>query len=241
MARGSGRAAFTLDGDASIRKRPVDRVAEPLGEMGAQLEARDGRFPPFVVRGAHLRAIDYELKVASAQVKSCVLLAALTADGTTTVTEPAAAATTPSGCCWPPAFRSSAGGTVACGEHGRAAARPRSCARRCQLGGVPRRRGGARSRLAPLIGDVGVNWTRTAFSGSCGACAGSCSATWRSARTRSLPWSPSAISTSPTARLRARSSRRTRCRWRSTSCRWSRCSGASPRARPSCGARRSCA
>ncbi len=81
--------AFTLDGDESIRRRPVDRVAEPLRRMGAQLDARDGRFPPLEIRGARLRAISYELPVASAQVKSCVLLAALAADGATTVAEPA--------------------------------------------------------------------------------------------------------------------------------------------------------
>ena len=81
--------SFTLDGDESIRRRPVDRVAEPLRLMGAELHARDGRLPPLEIRGARLRAISYELAVASAQVKSCVLLAALAADGTTTVREPA--------------------------------------------------------------------------------------------------------------------------------------------------------
>lgn len=79
---------FALDGDASIRRRPVDRIAVPLREMGAVIEARDGRFPPFVVRGTALRGIDYVLPVASAQVKSCVLVAGLLATGTTTVTEP---------------------------------------------------------------------------------------------------------------------------------------------------------
>jgi len=80
---------FTLDGDASIRGRPVDRIADPLRLMGASIEPTDGRYPPFVVRGASLEAIDYVLPVASAQVKSCVLLAGLLAAGTTTVTEPA--------------------------------------------------------------------------------------------------------------------------------------------------------
>jgi 3-phosphoshikimate 1-carboxyvinyltransferase len=79
---------FTLDGDASIRRRPVDRIAEPLGMMGARIEATDGRFPPFTVHGARLGALDYELPVASAQVKSCVLLAGLVAYGDVTVTEP---------------------------------------------------------------------------------------------------------------------------------------------------------
>jgi 3-phosphoshikimate 1-carboxyvinyltransferase len=81
--------SFTLDGDESIRRRPVDRVIEPLRQMGAVLDAREGRFPPLQIQGERLHAISYELPVASAQVKSCVLLAALTADGATTVGEPA--------------------------------------------------------------------------------------------------------------------------------------------------------
>jgi 3-phosphoshikimate 1-carboxyvinyltransferase len=83
------RREFELDGDASIRTRPVDRIAEPLRRMGADITATDGRFAPFVVRGTALNPISYELPVASAQVKSCVLIAGLSADGTTTVTEPA--------------------------------------------------------------------------------------------------------------------------------------------------------
>ena len=88
LAAQEGRS-YTLDGDASIRRRPVDRIAEPLGRMGARIDATDGRLPPFTVHGARLEAIDYVLPVASAQVKSCVLLAALPADGVTTITEPA--------------------------------------------------------------------------------------------------------------------------------------------------------
>ncbi len=87
LAAQSGRS-FTLDGDESIRRRPVDRVVEPLREMGAVLAAREGRYPPLHIEGGRLRAISYELEVASAQVKSCVLLAALAADGATTVGEP---------------------------------------------------------------------------------------------------------------------------------------------------------
>ncbi|MDQ2939874.1 MAG: 3-phosphoshikimate 1-carboxyvinyltransferase [Actinomycetota bacterium] len=79
---------WTLDGDASIRRRPVDRVAKPLREMGAPVECRDGRFPPLRVAGAGLTGIEYRLPVASAQVKSCVLLAGLLAEGETTVIEP---------------------------------------------------------------------------------------------------------------------------------------------------------
>ncbi|MGI8595118.1 MAG: 3-phosphoshikimate 1-carboxyvinyltransferase [Solirubrobacteraceae bacterium] len=81
--------SWTLDGDASIRRRPVDRIAEPLTMMGARLEATEGRFPPFTVHGSRLRAIDYAQPQASAQVKSCVLLAGLLADGETGVLEPA--------------------------------------------------------------------------------------------------------------------------------------------------------
>jgi 3-phosphoshikimate 1-carboxyvinyltransferase len=84
---GQPGGVWTLDGDESIRRRPVDRVAEPLSAMGAELEAREGRFPPLVVRGAELSGIEYELPVASAQVKSCVLIAGMLADGVTTVSE----------------------------------------------------------------------------------------------------------------------------------------------------------
>ncbi len=85
---GQGGGEWTLDGDESIRRRPVDRVADPLGLMGADVDSRDG-LPPLRVRGARLSGIDYELPVASAQVKSCLLLAGLLADGETTVREPA--------------------------------------------------------------------------------------------------------------------------------------------------------
>jgi 3-phosphoshikimate 1-carboxyvinyltransferase len=84
-----GRGSWSLDGDESIRGRPVDRVAEPLREMGARVECRDDRFPPLEVAGEALRGISYRMPVASAQVKSCVLLAGLLADGETQVTEPA--------------------------------------------------------------------------------------------------------------------------------------------------------
>jgi 3-phosphoshikimate 1-carboxyvinyltransferase len=86
---GQPGGAWTLDGDASIRRRPVDRIAEPLRRMGAEIEARDGRFAPFTVTGAPLEAIEYALPVASAQIKSCVLLAGLLATGETAVVEPA--------------------------------------------------------------------------------------------------------------------------------------------------------
>ncbi len=79
---------WTLDGDDSIRRRPVDRVADPLRLMGAEVDCREGRLPPLRVSGAPLRGIAYEPPVASAQVKSCVLLAGLLAEGETTVREP---------------------------------------------------------------------------------------------------------------------------------------------------------
>jgi 3-phosphoshikimate 1-carboxyvinyltransferase len=86
---GQERGSWTLDGDASIRRRPVDRVATPLAQMGARIEATDDRYPPFTVTGSPLSGIEYALPVASAQVKSCVLLAGLLASGPTTVVEPA--------------------------------------------------------------------------------------------------------------------------------------------------------
>ncbi len=78
-----------LTGDASLRRRPVRRVIEPLRRMGASLSARDGdRLPPVVVRGGALRGARHALPVASAQVKSACLLAGLFAEGETTVVEP---------------------------------------------------------------------------------------------------------------------------------------------------------
>ena len=83
-----------ISGDASLRSRPVDRVVEPLRLMGAQLLAREhDTRPPLTIRGPSgegLRGIHYRLPVASAQVKSAVLLAGLYAEGETTVEEPAA-------------------------------------------------------------------------------------------------------------------------------------------------------
>ena len=77
---------FTLTGDASLSARPMERVAEPLRRMGAQIESTDGRLPMTITGGA-LRGIDYAPEVASAQLKSAVLLAGLGAEGRTTVVE----------------------------------------------------------------------------------------------------------------------------------------------------------
>jgi 3-phosphoshikimate 1-carboxyvinyltransferase len=77
----------TLTGDESLRSRPMQRVAEPLGMMGAQVSSVAGRAPLTIEGRDSLTAIDYELLIASAQVKSCILLAALNAKGKTTVTE----------------------------------------------------------------------------------------------------------------------------------------------------------
>ncbi len=85
---GQDGGEWTLDGDDSIRHRPVDRVAAPLREMGADLSCRDDRLPPLEIRGAALRGIEYELPVASAQVKSCLLFAGLLAAGETRIVEP---------------------------------------------------------------------------------------------------------------------------------------------------------
>jgi 3-phosphoshikimate 1-carboxyvinyltransferase len=86
---GQREGEWTLDGDESIRRRPVDRVIAPLAEMGAAVSAREGRVPPLHIAGSSLRAIEYRLPVASAQVKSCVLLAGIAAEGETSVVEPA--------------------------------------------------------------------------------------------------------------------------------------------------------
>ncbi|HMC07322.1 MAG TPA: 3-phosphoshikimate 1-carboxyvinyltransferase [Solirubrobacterales bacterium] len=86
---GQGAGSWVLDGDESIRRRPVDRVADPLRAMGATVECRDGRLPPLRVEGGSLRGRRHRLSVASAQVKSCLLLAGLLASDETQVTEPA--------------------------------------------------------------------------------------------------------------------------------------------------------
>jgi cyclohexadieny/prephenate dehydrogenase / 3-phosphoshikimate 1-carboxyvinyltransferase len=79
-----------MSGDESLAKRPMNRVANPLREMGAHIDTGEGGRPPLKIRGgSHLKAIDYVMPMASAQVKSCVLLAGLYAQGTTRVTEPA--------------------------------------------------------------------------------------------------------------------------------------------------------
>ena len=78
-----------LSGDASLQKRPMKRVVGPLREMGADIRARDDNFAPLEIKGTRLHAIDYQMPMASAQVKSAVLLAGLFAEGVTSVTEPA--------------------------------------------------------------------------------------------------------------------------------------------------------
>jgi 3-phosphoshikimate 1-carboxyvinyltransferase len=86
---GQGSGRWVLDGDRSIRRRPVDRVVEPLRQMGGAVDCRDESLPPLEIQGSELSGISYRMPVASAQVKSCVLLAGLLAEGVTKVTEPA--------------------------------------------------------------------------------------------------------------------------------------------------------
>jgi len=86
----SGNPFFSvLTGDDSLKQRPMARVINPLKEMGARISARDNdRYPPIAIRGGGLKAINYVMPMASAQVKSSLVLAALYADGTTTISEP---------------------------------------------------------------------------------------------------------------------------------------------------------
>jgi 3-phosphoshikimate 1-carboxyvinyltransferase len=163
LAAQEGRS-FTLDGDESIRRRPVDRVAEPLRLMGADLGARDDRFPPLVVHGTHLRAISYDMNVASAQVKSCVLLAALAADGATTVAEPARSRDHTERML----LRAGVG-IHRNGRHVTVVNADELLLDRVRVPGDPSSAAFliAAGVLVPgsrlLIGDVGVNWTRTGF------------------------------------------------------------------------------
>jgi 3-phosphoshikimate 1-carboxyvinyltransferase len=86
----SGNPFFSvLTGDESLRRRPMARVIDPLREMGAQIVARaEDRYPPVAIRGGKLRPVEYSMPVASAQVKSAILLAGLYAEGETEITEP---------------------------------------------------------------------------------------------------------------------------------------------------------
>jgi 3-phosphoshikimate 1-carboxyvinyltransferase len=163
LAAQEGRI-FVLDGDSSIRTRPVDRIAEPLARMGAQIEATDGRFAPFVVYGTRLHAITYELPVASAQVKSCVLLAGLGAEGTTSVVEPAASRDHTE--------RMLAGAGVAVRRDGHTVSVAGSDELDAQPLVVPGDVSSAAFMIAAgvlvpgsrlLVRNVGVNWTRTGF------------------------------------------------------------------------------
>jgi 3-phosphoshikimate 1-carboxyvinyltransferase len=78
-----------ITGDGSLQKRPMKRVVSPLRQMGADIRAKDDNFPPLEIHGGKLKGIHYEMPMASAQVKSAVLLAGLYADGETWLTEPA--------------------------------------------------------------------------------------------------------------------------------------------------------
>jgi 3-phosphoshikimate 1-carboxyvinyltransferase len=86
---GQRSGMWVLDGDESIRRRPMDRIVAPLRQMGAAIEAREGRYAPLEIGGRNLVGIEYEMPMASAQVKSCLLFAGLFGDGSTTVIEPA--------------------------------------------------------------------------------------------------------------------------------------------------------
>jgi 3-phosphoshikimate 1-carboxyvinyltransferase len=163
LAAQDGRT-FTLDGDESIRRRPVDRIAAPLRQMGAELNARDGRFAPLEIRGSRLHAISCELDVASAQVKSCVLLAALAADGATTVGEPARSRDHTE------RMLLRAGAAIhRNGKHVTVVNADELLLERVAVPGDPSSAAFmiAAGVLVPgsrlLIADVGVNWTRTGF------------------------------------------------------------------------------
>ncbi|MDO4300571.1 MAG: 3-phosphoshikimate 1-carboxyvinyltransferase [Clostridia bacterium] len=80
----------TLNGDASIQKRPMKRVINPLSQMGADIESTNDGYAPLAIHGRKLKAIEYTMPVASAQVKSSVLLASLFAEGVTVINEPVA-------------------------------------------------------------------------------------------------------------------------------------------------------
>ncbi|HLJ14673.1 MAG TPA: 3-phosphoshikimate 1-carboxyvinyltransferase [Bryobacteraceae bacterium] len=77
-----------IAGDESLSRRPMERIMKPLAQMGAHIQARDGKFPPLEIGAGSLHPIDYTLPVASAQVKTCILFGGLSAEGKTIVREP---------------------------------------------------------------------------------------------------------------------------------------------------------
>lgn len=163
LASQVGRS-YTVDGDASIRRRPVDRVVEPLERMGAGITATHGRYPPFTVHGARLRSIAYDLPVASAQVKSCILLAGLAADGDTTVAEPATSRDHTE--------RMLRAAAVPVQRNGRRVTVTNCDELELEAVRVPGDASSAAFMVAAaaivprskiVVGDVGVNWTRTGF------------------------------------------------------------------------------
>jgi 3-phosphoshikimate 1-carboxyvinyltransferase len=81
--------ASELTGDESLSRRPMNRVADPLRQMGADIQTAEGGRPPLQIKGKPLSGIDYDMQIASAQVKSCLLLAGMYAKGRTRVCEPA--------------------------------------------------------------------------------------------------------------------------------------------------------
>lgn len=85
----SGSPFFSvLTGDNSLKQRPMARIINPLKDMGAKIFARDDKYLPMAIKGGNLKAIDYLMPISSAQVKSCLILAGLYAEGSTTITEP---------------------------------------------------------------------------------------------------------------------------------------------------------
>ncbi|MEL7654454.1 MAG: 3-phosphoshikimate 1-carboxyvinyltransferase, partial [Bacillota bacterium] len=82
------RFSSIMDGDASIRKRPMNRVIDPLSEMGAKVIGTNGGFTPISIEGTALKGIEYKMPVASAQLKSALILAGLYAQGKTVIIEP---------------------------------------------------------------------------------------------------------------------------------------------------------
>ena len=237
---GQPGGTWELDGDDSIRRRPVDRIVEPLRRMGAELACREERLPPLTIEGAPLRGIEYELPVASAQVKSCLLFAGLLAEGETRVVEPL-----PSRDHSERMLRA-AGADVSRAGHAVAIAAPERL-----HGGrisVPADFSSAAfflvgALLVPgsdlTLTGVGLNPTRTGLLTILERMGAEVEATvegengWRVCRDPAYP----------IARPRGYllDVRAPRCRWRSTSCRWSPSPPASPRGRRRSATRPSCA
>jgi 3-phosphoshikimate 1-carboxyvinyltransferase len=231
LAAQPGRS-YVLDGDASIRRRPVDRIAEPLRAMGAAIDARDGRFPPFT--GPRRGAARHPLRPARRLRAGQVVRAArrpVRRRRRRPSWSPRRAGTTRSGCSWPAAPTCARRGRRLRAARGRPrvrrAPRPADLSSAAFLIAAGVLVAGSRVRLR----GVNVNWTRTGFLRILARMGGRVEGELEADGAPLTPGEPVSDLEVSAGALAATRVEARRSRWPSTSCRSWRCSGASPRAR----------